>query len=404
MTQSPVTESATFPMPRSCPFSAPDAYASLRSEEPVSRSRLAVNGKTAWLITRHDLVKKILSDDRVSANLKLPGYPLQVPVPDEILQAVPLTFLSMDPPDHTVQRRMLAPEFSVRRMRALRPRIQEIVDRRIDVMIQSGSPADLVATVAMPVPSLVICEMLGVPYTDHARFETWSAQTMSRDISEGERGLAHHNLDVYVDQLVTDKESEPGDDLISRLIARNREEPAVEHSDIASMSRLLLIAGHETTANMISLAVLTLLDRPDLREALVADHELVPRAVEELLRYWSISDSGTARVAMSDIEIGGATITAGEGILPLNNAANHDESVFTDPDVIDFAREARGHLAFGYGVHQCIGQNLARLELDVTLRTVLNRLPDLALACSVDDLQFKHEAMVYGVNELPVTW
>lgn len=404
MTHSPVTEAATFPMPRSCPFSSPDAYAELRAEEPVSRSQLAVNGKTAWLVTRHDLVKKILADDRVSANLKLPGYPLQVPVPDEILQAVPLTFLSMDPPDHTVQRRMLAPEFSVRRMRALRPRIQEIVDRRITAMMESGSPADLVAAVAMPVPSLVICEMLGVPYSDHGKFEGWSAQTMSREISEQERGLAHHNLDVYVDQLVTDKESEPGDDLISRLIERNRAEPAVEHSDIASMSRLLLIAGHETTANMISLAVLTLLTRPDLRAELAAATDLVPKAVEELLRHWSISDSGTARVAMEDIEIGGATIPAGDGILPLNNAANHDESVFEDPDTIDFAREARGHLAFGYGVHQCIGQNLARLELDVTIRTILDRLPDLALAGSVSDVRFKHDAMVYGVDELQVTW
>ncbi|OZD59821.1 cytochrome P450 [Rhodococcus sp. 14-2470-1a] len=404
MTQSPVTEAATFPLPRSCPFSSPDAYAELRENEPVSRSQLSVNGKTAWLITRHELVKKILADDRVSANLKLPGYPLQVPVPDEILQAVPLTFLSMDAPEHTVQRRMLAPEFSVRRMRALRPRIQEIVDRRIDAVMSAGSPADLVAHVAMPVPSLVICEMLGVPYADHARFEGWSAQTMSRDISDEERGLAHHNLDIYVDRLVTDKETEPGDDLISRLVERNREEPAVEHSDIASMSRLLLIAGHETTANMISLAVLTLLDRPDLRQALVADPDLVPKAVEELLRYWSISDSGTARVAKEDIEIGGAMIAAGEGILPLNNAANHDSAVFENPETIDFAREARSHLAFGYGIHQCIGQNLARLELDVTIRTILDRLPDLALAGSVDDLSFKHDAMVYGVDALPVTW
>ncbi|WP_318206158.1 cytochrome P450 [Streptomyces sp. SCL15-4] len=395
-----------FPMRRACPFSPPAAYAELRETAPVSRARLKVNGKPAWLVTRHDLYKKLLGDERVSANLKLPGYPLQVPVPDEILQSVPLTFLSMDPPDHTVQRRMLAPEFSVRRMRELRGRVQQIVDRQIDHMLEKGAdgPVDLVTSLALPVPSLVICELLGVPYEDHGRFEEWAWAIMNHDISEEDRGRAHYELDRYVDGLVTAKESEPGDDMISRLIEFNRQTPAVEHSDIVSMSKLMLVTGHETTANMIALGVLALLEHPEQLAAVRAEPELMPRAVEELLRFFSISDAGTARVALEDIELGGVTIRAGEGILPLNNAANHDARVFPDPDRLDVRREARSQLAFGYGVHQCIGQNLARMELDVVYSTLLTRVPTLRLAAPVEELRFKDDAIVYGLYELPVTW
>ncbi|GAA2231552.1 cytochrome P450 [Streptomyces nogalater] len=395
-----------FPMRRACPFSPPAAYAELRETAPVSRARLKVDGKPAWLVTRHDLYKKLLGDERVSANLKLPGYPLQVPVPQEILQSVPLTFLSMDPPDHTVQRRMLAPEFSVRRMRELRGRVQQIVDQQIDHMLEKGAdgPVDLVTALALPVPSLVICELLGVPYEDHGRFEEWAWAIMNHDIGEEDRGRAHYELDQYVDGLVTAKESEPGDDMISRLIEFNRQTPAVEHSDIVSMSKLMLVTGHETTANMIALGVLALLEHPDQLAAVRAEPELMPRAVEELLRFFSISDAGTARVALEDIELGGVTIRAGEGILPLNNAANHDARVFPDPDRLDVRREARSQLAFGYGVHQCIGQNLARMELDVVYSTLLRRVPTLRLAAPVEELRFKDDAIVYGLYELPVTW
>ncbi|MFB7652473.1 MULTISPECIES: cytochrome P450 [unclassified Streptomyces] len=395
-----------FPMRRACPYRPPTDYAELREAEPVSQARLRVNGKRTWLITRHDLYKKLLGDSRVSANLKLPGYPLQVPVPEETLQSVPLTFLSMDPPDHTVQRRMLAPEFSVRRMRELRTRVQEIVDQQIDVMLAKGgeSPVDLVTALALPVPSLVICELLGVPYEDHPRFEKWAWAIMNHDVSDEERGLAHYELDRYVDGLVTEKESEPGDDMISRLIAFNRETPAVQHSDIVSMSKLMLVTGHETTANMIALGVMALLEHPEQLAAVRAEPELMQGAVEELLRLFSISDAGTARVALEDIELADVTIRAGDGILPLNNAANHDERVFPDADRFDVRREARSHLAFGYGVHQCIGQNLARMELDVVYSTLLRRIPTLRLAAPADELRFKDDAIVYGLYELPVTW
>ncbi|MFJ9840198.1 cytochrome P450 [Kitasatospora sp. NPDC101155] len=399
------TELPNFPMTRTCPFSPPARYAELRENEPISQAVLKVTGKPAWLVTTHEHVKTVLGDSRVSSNLKLPGYPHQFHIPEEMLREVRLMLLSMDPPEHTAQRRYLIPEFTARRMRALRPRIQEIVDARIDAMLAAGGPVDLVAALSLAVPSLVICELLGVPYEDHPQFEEWSALMMNHDISPEEYGAAVVGLDMYLDKLITAKETEPGDDLISRFIEKNREEPIADHTDIVTMARLMLVGGHETTANMISLGVLGLLEHPEQLDAIKADPELLPGAVEELLRFFSISDSGTARVALEDIEIDGTVIKAGEGILPLNNSANHDESVFPDADTLDIRREeARSHLAFGYGIHQCIGQNLARIELEVVYGTLFRRIPGLKLAAPMSELKFKDEALVYGVHELPVTW
>ncbi|MFB8351346.1 cytochrome P450 [Streptomyces niveus] len=393
-----------FPMRRACPFAPPEEYAKLRAGEPVSRAALKVNGKPTWLLTRHDHVRKVLGDARASSNLKLPGYPHQFHIPEEMLQHIRLMLLSMDPPEHTAQRSMLLSEFTARKAREMRPRIQQLVDERIDAMLAAGGPVDLVAALALPVPSLVICELLGVPYDDHAKFEEWSARLMNRDLSQEEYGAAVATLDGYLDELVTRKESEPGDDLLSRFIEKNRTTGACDHLDIVTMARLMLVGGHETTANMIALGVLALLEHPDQLAAVRDEPGLMPKAVEELLRFFSISDSGTARVAVEDIDLDGTVIRAGEGIMALNNAANHDESVFPDPDTLDVRRDARGHLAFGFGIHQCIGQNLARVELEVVYETLFRRIPGLRTAAPVDTLPFKDDAMVYGVYELPVTW
>ncbi|MEU0523253.1 cytochrome P450 [Streptomyces niveus] len=393
-----------FPMRRACPFAPPEEYAKLRAGEPVSRAALKVNGKPTWLLTRHDHVRKVLGDARASSNLKLPGYPHQFHIPEEMLQHIRLMLLSMDPPEHTAQRSMLLSEFTARKAREMRPRIQQLVDERIDAMLAAGGPVDLVAALALPVPSLVICELLGVPYDDHAKFEEWSARLMNRDLSQEEYGAAVATLDGYLDELVTRKESEPGDDLLSRFIEKNRTTGACDHLDIVTMARLMLVGGHETTANMIALGVLALLEHPEQLAAVRDEPGLMPKAVEELLRFFSISDSGTARVAVEDIDLDGTVIRAGEGIMALNNAANHDESVFPDPDTLDVRRDARGHLAFGFGIHQCIGQNLARVELEVVYETLFRRIPGLRTAAPVDTLPFKDDAMVYGVYELPVTW
>ncbi|ALO91610.1 Cytochrome P450 hydroxylase [Streptomyces hygroscopicus subsp. limoneus] len=394
-----------FPMRRTCPFSEPREYAGMRANAPVSRAALKVNGKPTWLVTRHEDVRQVLGDSRVSSNLKLPGYPHQFHIPEEMLAQVRLMMLNMDPPEHSAQRRMLIPEFTARRVREMRPRIQQIVDEHVDAMLAQGGPVDLVTALALPVPSLVICELLGVPYEDHAQFEEWSAAMMNHDLSPAEYGAAVQALDTYLDKLVTLKEDEPGDDLISRFLEKNRTEKVADHVDVVTMARLMLVGGHETTANMIALGVLALLRHPEQMAALRDDPALLPNAIEELLRVFSISDSGTARVAVADIEVGGVTIRAGEGILALNNAANHDESVFPDPGTLDIRREeARSHLAFGHGIHQCIGANLARVELETVYGTLLRRVPGLRLAAEPEELRFKDDAMVYGVYELPVTW
>ncbi|MYW17124.1 cytochrome P450, partial [Streptomyces sp. SID2955] len=311
MTQSADTAPETgaplpqFPMRRTCPFSEPHEYAGLRADQPVARAALKVNGKPAWLVTRHEHVRQVLGDSRASSNLKLPGYPHQFHIPEEMLAQVRLMMLNMDPPEHTAQRRMLIPEFTARRVREMRPRIQQIVDDHIDAMLAKGGPVDLVAALALPVPSLVVCELLGVPYEDHARFEEWSAAMMNHDLSPAEYGAAVQALDAYLDKLVTLKESEPGDDLISRFLEKNRAEQVADHADVVTMARLMLVGGHETTANMIALGVLALLRHPEQAAALRADPGLLPNAVEELLRVFSISDSGTARVAVADLEVGG---------------------------------------------------------------------------------------------------
>jgi cytochrome P450 len=385
-------------------MSPPDSYARLRSGAPVVRATIASTGRPTWLVTRYEDVKEVLGDTRVSANLKLPGYPLQVPVPDEVLQQVRPMLLSMDPPQHTAQRRMLIPEFTANKVRGMRSHVEQIVGARITALLDAGGPVDLVTALALAVPSLVVCELLGVPYADHAQFEIWSAKIMTRGISEEDYLAAVTGLDNYLDGLVTSKESAPGDDLLSRFIAKNRDNPVADHLDIVTMARLMLIGGHETTSNMISLGVLAFLRHPELLDEVRTDTELMPAAVEEFLRYFSISDAGTPRVATADLEVGGVTIPAGDGILPLNNSANHDPTAFGDPDRIDFHRPERSHLAFGYGIHQCLGANLARLELDIVYRMLFDRIPGLRLAVPFEELEFKHDAMVYGLHALPVTW
>jgi cytochrome P450 len=393
-----------FPMTRGCPFSEPDEYAGLRAEDPVTQATLKATDKPAWLVTRYDDVKKLLSDPRVSSNLKLPGYPHQFHIPEEMLAQVRLMLLSMDPPDHTAQRRMLIPEFTARKVREMRDHIQTIVDRCVDRMLDQGGPVDIVESLALPVPSSVICELLGVPYADHAQFEEWSAALMNHDLPPQEYGAAVYALDTYLDGLVTAKEQEPGDDLLSRFIEKNRAQEQFDHVDVVTMARLMLVGGHETTANMISLGVLALLEHPEQLAELQADPGLWPGAIEELLRFFSISDSGTARVATEDIELGDTVIPAGEGILPLTLAANRDASVFPEPDRLDIHRSARHHLAFGSGIHACIGANLARIELEIVYRTLFDRIPGLRLAAPRESLRFKDDAMVYGAYALPVTW
>jgi cytochrome P450 len=394
------------PVARGCPFAPPAEYERLREQAPIRKVRL-VSGAEVWWVSGHEEGRAILADRCFSSDRRKDGFPLFNfdAATLQQLRSQPPLMLGMDGAEHSAARRPVIGEFTVKRLAALRPRIQDIVDRFIDDMLATDQrPIDLVQALSLPVPSLVICELLGVPYTDHDFFQSRTAVAVRRTSSSEDRQRAFVELRTYIDDLITRKESEPGDDLLSRQIARQRQADVVDHAGLVSMAFLLLNAGHETTANMISLGVIGLLNHPEQLALITADPGKTPGAVEELLRYFAITDAVTSRVATEDVQIGGVSIKAGEGVIVSSLSANWDPSVFKNPAKLDVERGARHHLAFGFGPHQCLGQNLARMELEIVFDTLFRRIPTLRLAAPVEDLPFKTDAVVYGAYELPVTW
>jgi cytochrome P450 len=406
----PVT-APTFPMARRCPFGPPPEYEALREAAPVVRWT-APSGRTFWAVTRHAEAQQVLTDrESISTDTSRPDFPrLHLEQASDEERAAMAAFhqgmfIDMDPPEHDVLRRMVISEFSVRRIAAMRPGIQRTVDATLDAMLAAGPPADLVAAFGLPVPSLVICQLLGVPYADHEFFQSRTRRFATLREDPGETQQAIMEIREYLDGLVTRAEREPGDDLIGRLVTGPLADGALRHAELVGMAFLMLVAGFETTANMIPLSALTLLEHPAALAALRADPSLWPAAVEELLRFHSIVDwAAFDRMAVRDTEIGGQPVRAGDGIYVLGASANRDPRAFADPDAFDIRRGARNHVAFGYGVHQCLGQNLARAELEIALRTLVERVPSLRLDAAVDDLPVKHDAAIFGLYELPVAW
>jgi cytochrome P450 monooxygenase len=370
----------------------PREYAEFRKKPGLVRSTLP-GGGTVWLVTRHEDVRTVLTDPRISSNPTHEGFPSLgrtggVPRPDQ----VPGWFVALDPPEHGRFRKTLIPEFTVRSVREMRPAIQRVVDGRLDAMLAGGNSADLVAEFALPVPSLVISALLGVPYVDHEFFEAKTRVLVSLASTDDEREAAGKEILRYITRLIAVKEKRPGDDLISRLLAAG----TISRQELSGVAMLLLIAGHETTANNIALGVVTLLANPEW----IGDD----RAVEELLRLHSVADLVALRVAVDDVEINGQTIRAGEGVVPLVAAANHDADAFECPHRFDPGRSARHHVAFGYGVHQCLGQNLVRAEMEIAYRSLFDRIPNLRLAAPLEDLPFKYDGVLFGLHALPVRW
>ncbi len=400
----------TFPFPRTCPFAPPDEYAALRAEAPLVRRRLP--GGDVWLVTRHAEARQVLIDPAVSTSQATPGNPsvlLQpTPLSPEEAEAkaarLPGFFIDMDPPEHTRFRRLLIPEFTVRKIKTMRPGIQRTVDALIDDMLAKGERADLVEAFGLPLPSLVICQLLGVPYEEREFFQSRTRTLVTGIIDEERMAAANRAVQEimeFISGLVTAAEKNPGDDLLGMLISSGE----VSHQEIVGSMFLLLVAGHETTANMIPLSVLTLLRHPDQLQELRENPELWPAAVEELLRWHSIVDwVAFDRVATQDMVVGGQKVKAGEGFFVLGASANRDERVFERPDEFDIHRDGRHHVAFGHGVHQCLGQNLARAELEIALRTIFTRVPGLRVEAADEELSFKYDAAIFGLNALPVAW
>ncbi|XXZ33364.1 cytochrome P450 [Sorangium sp. So ce321] len=389
-------------MTRTCPYAPPAEHRRLREEAPIAKVRLP-NGRTVWAVTSHAHIRTILSDPRFSSNRRDANFPTLADERPPSTALKPL-LIELDPPEHGLARRAVLGEFTVQRMNALGPRIQEIVDQHIDAMLSGPRPVDLVQALSLPVPSLVICELLGVPYADHEFFQTRSSQIVSHRTPADVVQRSVGELMVYLGQLVASRVENPTDDLLGRQIQKQRESGGVDFEGLIGMAFLLLIAGHETTANMISLSTLVLLQHPEKLAALRQDPSKTLGAVEELLRYFTIAESALGRVALEDVEIGGVLIRAGEGVLALANTANRDPTVFERADELDLERGSRQHLAFGFGPHQCLGQNLARLELQIVIDTLFRRIPGLRPAVPVEELSFKDDATVYGVREFPVTW
>ncbi|MBP2324869.1 cytochrome P450 [Kibdelosporangium banguiense] len=385
------------------PFDPSSQLTRLREARPVS-PLVFPDGHEGWLVTGHDAVRQVLADTRFSSRLDIgvvhvPYETPGMPTPVEPSPQMPGVFVSMDPPDHTRLRKRLIGAFTVKRMKMLEEHIMDIVERQLDELARLTPPVDLVKEFALPVPSLVICELLGVPYEDRETFQTNSTRFMTRDLPLEEKITVVGALTTYLAELVMAKRAQPGEDILSDLAAQ--EDLTIE--ELTGVAFLLLLAGHETTANMLALGTFALLEHPEQLAALRAEKDLMPGAVEELLRYLSVADV-FYRYATEDLELGGETIPKGSTVVVALLAANHDPQRFENPSTLDVRRQARGHVSFGHGIHQCLGQQLARIEMRAGFDGLLRRFPTLKLAVPAAEVKLRTDMNIYGVHELPVTW
>ncbi|RCV50024.1 cytochrome P450 [Marinitenerispora sediminis] len=389
------SEPLTFPFTRTSLFDPPQEILDLRAERPIARVRFA-DGREGWLATRRSTIREVLADPRFSARQELrnSGFATTLDIPP----ARPGQFISMDPPDHTRYRHLLAGQFTVRRMRRLAAHIEEIAEEHLDRMAAAEPPVDLVRAYAAPIPALVISDLLGVPRDYRERF-TQEIVSMSRiDASPEEKVQAQANVAGYLGELVRRKRAEPADDLLGGLLS----DGDLTDEEVTNIGFLLLGGGFDTTANVLGLGVLALLLDP-AQIPVITDPETVENAVEELLRYLPIVP-GTVRAALEDVEIEGVRVRAGESVMVSIPEGNRDPGRFADPDTLDLTRSAAGHISFGHGVHQCIGQQLARVELRVGFPALFRRFPTLRLAVPPEEVPLRDDMVIYGVRELPVTW
>ena len=359
------------------------------------------DGSTAWLVCGYEQVRQMAADPRcsralaVSADRAQQGY--------EVLAGASIN--GMDPPEHTRLRKLVASAFTTRRVETLRPRVAGIVDELIDGLLCQPQPADLVSVFSLPLPVQVICEMLGVPAEDMEQFHAWSDTVMGdweRNSSDVMTALT--TMFGYFGKLIDLKRAQPADDLMTALIAARDQADRLSEDELMVMGCTLLIGGHETTANVINQSLLALFDHPDELAKLRADSDLIPGAVEEFLRYLQLGGLAPARVTSEEVRIGDQTISAGEVVIPLYDAANSDPSAFTDPDKFDVTRACANHLAFGFGAHHCVGAQLARMELQEAFRGLVGRVPGLRLAVPAEQLKFKQGMAIHSLAELPVIW
>lgn len=378
-------------------------YARLRAEGPVHRV-LNADGEELWLVVGHDACRAAFTDPRLSRDWRNSGDMSQI-VNTEQDQPALAHMLMSDPPDHTRLRRLVAREFTPRRIDMLAPRIQQLTDELLDAMLAGPERrADLIASFAFPLPMTVICELLGVPELDRDAFRGWSNEMVARTSLEAE-ALAYQEMPAYLAELIAAKRANPGEDLLSALIhAVDEGGDQLSPAELIGMSVLLLIAGHETTVNLIGNGMRALFAHPDQLADLRADFGLLDGAIEEMLRYDGPVETCTDRLALEDVEMGGITIPAGSTVLITMADADRDPERFDEPDRFDIRRDARGHIAFGHGLHYCLGAPLARLEGRIAIRTLLERAPGLASDANEAELPWMPGLLIRGVRRLPVRW
>lgn len=405
-----------FPIEREDPLRPPAEYARLREEEPVTQVRLP-DGGSSWIVTRFEDVRRVLIDERFSADDTKPGFPVVSPQL-RIVQAHirkehwPVEehrrfMVRLDRPDHDTHRKVFTKHFTSRAMRNSQPTVQRTVDELMDDLMSQEQPVDFVANFARPVALRVMYEILGIPDEDRRALEPSLKDISLAAVSGGGMEAVKRGMDgvyAYFDRKVREEQTNPSDTMIGEFVRHNAEIGAIRHQDMVATCQGMLMDGYEVTSNMIPLGVLLFWRYPEQLAALLEDPELVPGAVNEMLRYMSISDSGVARIAVQDVELGGRLIKAGDGVLTLVAAANHDEAAFPGAAEFDVRRNPRNHIGFGYGVHQCLGQNLARIELETVFATLIKRLPGVRPAMPLDELPFRRGEPLYGVEELPIVW
>lgn len=400
MTETLAPRVATLPTSRDPdrPFDPPAELAGIRERHPLVRMTYP-DGHDGWLATGYQAVRAVLADRRFSSRYELVHLPVPMEgAPPELPPAPVGDLTGIDPPEHTRLRRLLVGYFTVRRMRALAERVEEITAARLDAMERGGAPVDLVTAFAAPIPALVICELLGVPYADRDTFQRHVHTLTDMSSAPEEKGAAIDALHAYLLDLVRAKRAAPGDDILSSLTAGD-----LSDDELAGTGSFLLGAGLDTTANMLGLGTFALLRHPAQLAALRSDPGIVDGAVEELLRFLTITHTNV-RAALEDVEVEGQLIRAGESVTVSMQAANRDPAQYPEPDTLDLRRRATGHLTLGHGIHQCLGQQLARVEMRVAFPALVNRLTALRLDCEPAAVPLRTRSTIYGVHHLPVAW
>lgn len=386
--------------PAGCPFDPPAPFTRARAEHPLTPLRYP-DGHIGHLVTGLEAARSVLADTRFSSLPAGKRSPVKVPGSELSTDALPTgMFVNMDPPEHARYRRLLNKHFTIRRVRALRPRIQELTDRLLDDMAGADGPVDLVRAFAKPLPTLVTSELLGLPEKDRTRFGRHVDVLFSLSTTGEEMHESMVALGGMLHALIASARRAPGPDILGSLTV----ETDLTDEDLLGITLVLLIAGLETTTNMLALGTYALLRHPEQLAALRADWSLMDGAIEELLRYLSVVQIGPIRVAAEDFEFEGRSVRAGQVVTVSLPAANRDPSGFEDPDTFDIRRDTSRHVAFGNGPHQCMGHHLARLELDIGYTSLLRRFPRLELAVPTEEVGVREMMVTYGVLTLPVRW